>query len=69
LEQTASAARTLGVALGEVRTGRREVGGGGVLSWRLTYPNMQVGDGVVPFLIDWGRARIHPKLHQPECSC
>jgi hypothetical protein len=63
LEQT-DTARTLGVALGEVRTGRRDLGGGGVLSWRLTYPDMQLGDGLVPFLIDCGESR-HPSDTAP----
>jgi hypothetical protein len=64
LELRASATRALGVPLGEVRTGRRELGGGGVISWRLTYPDLQLGDGLVPFLIDWGESR-HPSDTAP----
>jgi hypothetical protein len=54
LDRQAAAARAAGIALGEVRSGRRELGGGRVLSWRLTYPDLAEGDGLVPFLIDWG---------------
>jgi hypothetical protein len=59
LERHAAAAQRAGVALGEVRSGERELGDGRVLSWRLTYPDMRFGGGVVPFLIDWGRSP-HP---------
>jgi hypothetical protein len=30
-----------------------------VISWRVTYPDLRLGDGLVPFLIDWGESR-HP---------
>jgi hypothetical protein len=59
LDQRASAARAAGVEVGELRRGERELNGGQVLSWRLTYPNLRLGDGLVPFLIDWGQSR-HP---------
>jgi Glyoxalase-like domain len=64
LEQQAAAARAAGVALGEVRSGRRELSNGQVLSWRLTYPDVRAGDGLVPFLIDWGDSP-HPSLTAP----
>lgn len=40
--------------LGEVLEGRRERPDGTILSWRLTDPFMERGDGIVPFFIDWG---------------
>jgi glyoxalase-like protein len=59
LDHRAAAARNAGVLLGEVRSGRRELSGGQVLTWRLTYPDVRAGDGLVPFLIDWGEGS-HP---------
>jgi hypothetical protein len=35
-----------------------------VLSWRFTYPDLRVGDGLVPFLIDWGDSP-HPAQTAP----
>jgi hypothetical protein len=54
LDRLAAAARSAGVPLGEVRRGGRELADGRMLSWRLTYPDVRVGGGLVPFLIDWG---------------
>ena len=59
LDHRAAAARNAGVFLGDVRDGRRELSGGQVLTWRLTYPDVRAGDGLVPFLIDWGEGS-HP---------
>jgi hypothetical protein len=64
LDQRAAAARAAGIPLGDVRRGRRELGGGQVLSWRLTYPGAVLGDGLVPFLIDWGDSP-HPSGSGP----
>lgn len=59
LERHAESARLAKIPLGEVRSGRRERSNGEVLSWRFTYPGTLPGDGIVPFLIDWG-AGPHP---------
>lgn len=59
LDERATTARNAGVFLGEVRNGRRELSDGQVLTWRLTYSDVSVGDGLVPFLIDWGEGS-HP---------
>jgi hypothetical protein len=59
LERQAESARLARIPLGEVRSGRRERSNGEVLSWRFTYPGTLPGDGIVPFLIDWG-AGPHP---------
>lgn len=65
VDQRAAAARAAGLELGQVRSGRRETSEGQVLSWRFTYPNMDIGGGLVPFLIDWG-ASPHPSLAAPR---
>ena len=59
LDHRAAAARNAGVFLGDIRAGRRELSDGQVLTWRLTYPDLRAGDGLVPFLIDWGKGP-HP---------
>jgi Glyoxalase-like domain len=64
LERRSAAARAQGIYLGEVRIGRRAAADGRVLSWRLTYPDVRLGDGLVPFLIDWGDS-AHPALTAP----
>jgi len=33
---------------------------GGELTWRLTLPEKRAGDGLVPFLIEWGKGARHP---------
>jgi len=64
VDQRAAAARAAGVELGEVRSGRRELSDGQALAWRLTYPTMRIGAGLVPFLIDWGQSP-HPAESAP----
>jgi hypothetical protein len=64
IERRVAAARAAGVPLGEVRNGGRELSDGRMLSWTLTYPDIQVGDGLIPFLIDWG-ASPHPSRTAP----
>lgn len=65
VDERAGAALAAGIELGEVRLGHRELGDGQVISWRLTYPDMRLGAGVVPFLIDWGQSR-HPSQTAPD---
>jgi glyoxalase-like protein len=48
-----------GVRLGAVETGSRRRPDGVVLSWLLTDPTPALGDGIVPFFIDWGESP-HP---------
>lgn len=64
LDRRVAAARLAGLPLGEVRSGQRELSSGQVLSWRLTYPDIRAGDGLVPFLIDWGDSP-HPASAAP----
>ncbi len=49
----------LGVPYGEVMSGSRRRPDGTELSWHFTDPIALVGDGLVPFLIDWGQSP-HP---------
>jgi hypothetical protein len=59
LEEQVRRARASGVLLGSVARGSRRRADGAVLSWTFTDPHMVVADGLVPFLIDWGRSP-HP---------
>jgi hypothetical protein len=43
-----------GVPLGEVVSGSRQRPDSVLVTWRMTSPRQPVGDGVVPFFIDWG---------------
>lgn len=65
LEGRVEAADRRGVKLGEILLGGRERPDGSVLAWLLTDPHLVLGDGIVPFLIDWGTtespARAAPK--------
>lgn len=49
----------LGVPYGEVMAGSRRRPDGTELSWHFTDARVLVGDGIVPFLIDWGQSP-HP---------
>jgi Glyoxalase-like domain len=59
LERVASAAAAQGVSLGRVISGGRTRPDGLRLTWHVTDPTTIVGDGIVPFLIDWGSSP-HP---------
>lgn len=48
-----------GAALGEVFSASRQQPDGVTLSWKLTNPFTVLGDGLVPFFIDWGETP-HP---------
>lgn len=54
-----------GVHLGAIRSGSRHSADGVTLEWKLTDLRCVVGDGVVPFLIDWGPSS-HPSLTAPK---
>ena len=59
LDERVAAAAAAGVRLGAVAGGSRVRPDGVRLEWQLTDPDALLGDGVVPFLIDWG-ASPHP---------
>jgi hypothetical protein len=65
LEARVEAAARVGVELGEILPGSRERTDGTILSWTLTDPEVSLGDGLVPFLIDWGDSE-HPALGAPR---
>ncbi|HJW14692.1 MAG TPA: VOC family protein [Thermoanaerobaculia bacterium] len=54
LDRLASDAARSGVQLGPVGSGSRKRPDGVLLSWRFTSPAKVLGDGLVPFFIDWG---------------
>jgi glyoxalase-like protein len=54
-------AKRQGIALGALGDGRRTRTDGVVLEWRYTDPRVMLGDGIVPFFIDWGRTP-HPAV-------
>jgi hypothetical protein len=59
LDETANAAALRGLTLGAVTAGSRRRADGVLLTWMLTSPHVNIADGVVPFLIDWGSSQ-HP---------
>jgi hypothetical protein len=59
LETLVADAARAGVRLGDVGRGSRRRPDGVVLSWRFTDPGIILGDGLVPFFIDWGTSP-HP---------
>lgn len=48
-----------GVTLGAPTSGSRRLPDGGLLSWQFNDPRVVLGDGIVPFFIDWGNSP-HP---------
>ncbi|MDA0365240.1 MAG: VOC family protein [Chloroflexi bacterium] len=63
IETQLELARTRGLDLGAVAPMSRERPDGSVLRWQLT-TGERPGDGLVPFLIDWGRSD-HPSASAP----
>ena len=59
LERLAAEAKTKGVDLGSVSEGGRRRADGVALRWTVTSPRAMLGDGLVPFFIDWGSSP-HP---------
>jgi hypothetical protein len=59
LEELHATAARRRVKLGVVLSASRRRPDGSVLSWRYTDPECVLGDGIVPFFIDWGRTP-HP---------
>lgn len=48
-----------GVRIGSTGSGSRQTPDGAILAWRFSNPRTVIGDGIVPFFIDWGESR-HP---------
>jgi hypothetical protein len=57
LEQLTGEALRKGIQLGDISPGSRRSPQGVLLAWRVTLTNL--GDGIVPFFIDWGQTS-HP---------
>lgn len=54
-----------GISFGRKLAGHRRKPDGEMLHWQLTDPLTRVGEGVVPFLIDWGETP-HPASAMPQ---
>ncbi len=68
IESRVDRARAAGYDPGNVIKLGRDLPDGGRLEWRLTFPGELAGDGLVPFLIDWG-STPHPSVTAPQgCS-
>jgi len=68
IESRVERARSAGYDPGNVIKLGRDLPDGGRLEWRLTFPDELAGDGLVPFLIDWG-STPHPSISAPQgCS-
>ena len=59
LERIAAEAKTRGIDLDPVSEGGRRRADGVALRWTVTNPRAMLGDGLVPFFIDWGSSP-HP---------
>jgi hypothetical protein len=59
LERLRNEAVRKGVLLGEVKAGSRRRPDGGQLSWQFTDPWVVLGEGIIPFFINW-RDSAHP---------
>ena len=59
LERLVAEAARRGVNLGPASSGSRKRPDGILLTWRFTSPAAVLGDGIVPFFIDWGKTP-HP---------
>jgi hypothetical protein len=68
-DAAAAAARATrrGLQLGSIMEGSRTRPDGAELRWRLTDPEVNPADGIVPFLIDWG-ATEHPAISAPPAG-
>ena len=64
LDECVAQARERGYDPGDPRRGERRTREGALLTWRFTAVPPPVGDGVVPFLIDWGETP-HPSEALP----
>ncbi|GAB5527448.1 MAG: VOC family protein [Roseivirga sp.] len=53
-----------GIDIGAVKSGSRYKPDGSLLEWTLSDPNVNLGDGLIPFFIDWGE-RGNPTSELP----
>jgi hypothetical protein len=64
LDALVRGANRRGIRLGETLAGGRRRPDGSTVSWRVTDPHRVLGDGVVPFFIDWADSP-HPARSAP----
>jgi hypothetical protein len=64
IDGSVAAAKALGYDPGQPTSMSRQTDAGAVLQWRLTPPQIDLNDGLVPFLIDWG-STPHPTSRDP----
>ncbi|MDN3238157.1 VOC family protein [Glycomyces tritici] len=64
IDAAVAASRQAGYDPGEPHAMSRQAPGGEQLSWKLTLDLQRGQTGLVPFLIDWGRA-VHPAANLP----
>jgi hypothetical protein len=64
IDASAGNARDAGFDPGPIVSMTRQRPDGVTLAWRLTWP-VAVGDGLIPFLIDWGDSP-HPSVTAPQ---
>ncbi len=64
LEGRRRAAQAAGLEIGEPIEGGRERPDGSMVRWRIT-PPLFLGDGMIPFFIDW-RESVHPAADAPS---
>ena len=65
LEKRVTAIQKMGTTFGQVFDMSRERPDGVTLHWRLTNPLITIGNGILPFLIDWGTTP-HPAKYTPK---
>jgi hypothetical protein len=65
LESRIESAAKGGLQFGGILSGGRRAPDGSFLAWRVSDPQVVNGDGVVPFLIDWGETP-HPATTAPR---
>ena len=65
IEKRVERARARGLDLGNVIALSRDLPDGGQLHWRLSLATRLIGEGLVPFLIDWGDSP-HPSDSAPQ---
>jgi hypothetical protein len=65
LEGRIESAASRSLHFGEILSGGRKTPEGGFLAWRVSDPRVMIGDGIVPFLIDWGETP-HPAATAPR---
>lgn len=65
LESRLEKLRQANIPFGPPLAGQRQKPDGTMLNWELSDPLTRVGDGVIPFLIDWGNTP-HPASVMPQ---